>query len=430
MPLNTAHEGYEYQDLLTAYFILKEILDENDSSFIIDTKEYPNDKFDDLTITNSTGTYKKQIKYSNEETNQQLQKKYLSSESSYQLHLDSLFESWNNHPNKNNCEIRLCLAWQEPIDELVSILKPQSASYSFSSHTTQIYQIDINKLWPSRQQPLRSWKRFRKKSSSINRKDFESFCEHLIIETGFPKQSPNTTFSGELENIVLDQIYKLGIGDFPNDKTTPKAFAFELMHLIRRSRGKGFKIQDIFKELNIQTDYGSIEQVFPVDDYKNIKTTDAISTIKTIISNEDRIILIGEPGSGKSWFIQNLQNELKDGKYNIIKHYCYTELKDKHIKDRIQLNVFYGNLINDILNVFPDLKEKKQQKYASNLKELNNLLQSIDRDTIIIIDGLDHIDRVFEFSQSDLTFNDIQIINAITQLQPSEKVKILTLIFT
>ena len=112
------------------------------------------------------------------------------------------------------------------------------------------------------------------------------------------------------------------------------------------------------------------------------------------------MILIGEPGSGKSWFIQNLENELQNEECRIVKHYCYTELKDRHLRDRIKLNVFYGNLINDILNVFPDLKDKKTQRYASNLNELNILLQSIEKDTIVIIDGLDHIDRVFEFSQA------------------------------
>lgn len=426
MSLNAAHEGYEYQDLLTSYFILNEILVENDSSFTIDTKEYAEDKIDDLTITNASAVFKKQIKYSNEKTNLRLLKTFLSSQTTYQLHLDSLFHSWDKHPNKQHCEVRLCLAWQEPLDDLKDVLKKHSAVPSFTSHSTQVYQIDINKLWPHGQKPSKNWKRFRKESNNINRKDFETFCEHLVIETNFPKQGPNTSFSGNLETIVLDQIKKIGIGVFPNDKTTPTNFALELMHLIRRSRSRGIeiKIQDIFKELNIHTDYGSIEQIFSVDNQKNIETEDTISEIKTIISNESRMILVGEPGSGKSWFIQNLQNELQDTEYSIVKHYCYTELKDKHFKDRIKLNVFYGNLINDILSVFPDLKERKQQRYASNLKELNNLLGSIDRDTIIIIDGLDHIDRVFEFSQSDLTLNDIQIINAITQLQTSDKVKI------
>ena len=69
MSLNTAHEGYEYQDLLTAFFILEEILNENDTIFKIDSKEHSDDKFDDLTIENSHGVFKKQIKYSNELSN-------------------------------------------------------------------------------------------------------------------------------------------------------------------------------------------------------------------------------------------------------------------------------------------------------------------------------------------------------------------------
>jgi len=427
MPLNKAHEGYEYQDLLAAFFILKDILDENVSTFKIDTKEFPEDKIDDLTITNFLGVFKKQIKYSNEITNQRLQKKFISQEGTYKLALDTIFHSWNNLPRKDDCKVRLCLAWQEPIDDLTNILKPHTAIPTFSSHTTHIYQIDIDKLWPKGKKPLKSWKRFSKESSKIKRTDFEIFCDRFLIETDFPKLSATTTFSGELETIVLDQIRRLGIGEFPNDRIDPEFFALELTQLVRRSRSRSFQIntEDIFKKLKIQTDFGSIEQVFPIDDKKNIKTIDIISRVKRNLNRANKIILTGEPGSGKSWFVQNLQRDLQDNDYNIIKHYCYTELKDPYSRDRITLNIFYGNLINDILKAFPQLKDKKEKRYASNLSELNNLLQNINEKTLLIIDGLDHIERIYEAKGRTLRRNDIEIIDAINQLQVSDEVKIL-----
>ncbi|MEN9613586.1 MAG: hypothetical protein RLZZ628_4400 [Bacteroidota bacterium] len=57
MALNSAPEGYEYQDLVSTYFILQAIIDEHESQFKIDVKEYSNDKFDDLTINSFKKKY-------------------------------------------------------------------------------------------------------------------------------------------------------------------------------------------------------------------------------------------------------------------------------------------------------------------------------------------------------------------------------------
>jgi hypothetical protein len=51
MALSRPHEGYEYQDLLTAYFIWNDLLAESNSGITIDTKEFDHDKIDALTIT-------------------------------------------------------------------------------------------------------------------------------------------------------------------------------------------------------------------------------------------------------------------------------------------------------------------------------------------------------------------------------------------
>lgn len=423
MALNTAHEGYEYQDILTAFFILKELLEENDSTFKIDDKEYKSDKFDDLTIINKYGKFKKQIKYSNHTTNKTAVKKNFATSNTYDLAFYDLFRSWNN---SREDDIRLCLAWNEPIDELRHFLKTTSVSKTFENFNTKVFKIDIETLWKDGELPNKSWRKFKTESTTINRDDFKDFCEKLIIEMEFPKISSNTEFTGELEQLLLKQIEKLGIGEYPNNSSTPKQFAFELVNLIRRSRSKGFVIstKDIFEKFNIITDFGSIEQVFPIDENKNIKTDNFLNQFISTLAKEQKLILKGEPGSGKSWFIQNLQQKLKDENYQIIRHYCYTELKDTYFKERITLDVFYGNLIKDILDSFPELKEEKEQRYASNLTELNNLLTNIDKETVLIIDGLDHIERVFSYSQTDLTLNDIAIIQAIGKLNFSEKVKV------
>jgi hypothetical protein len=122
MKLNSAHEGYEYQDLLTVYFILSEILNGYNSNLIIDKKLNSEDAFDDLTIEREDLTLKKQIKYSNAHT---LQKRDISADSSYQLAIDNLFHSWLKNKNK---EIRLCLAWNAPTDELIQVLSEKNGT--------------------------------------------------------------------------------------------------------------------------------------------------------------------------------------------------------------------------------------------------------------------------------------------------------------
>jgi len=64
MALSRAHERYEYQDLLTAYFILNNLLAESNSGITIDTQEFDDDKIDNLTITTGSLIKKIQIKYS------------------------------------------------------------------------------------------------------------------------------------------------------------------------------------------------------------------------------------------------------------------------------------------------------------------------------------------------------------------------------
>lgn len=428
MGLNTAHEGYEYQDLLTAYFILDWILEDVESTFYIDKKEYNSDRFDDLTIVNNKGLFKRQIKYSNSESNHSFEKKDLSTDGSYNLAIDELFHSWNNHSHKNMLDIRLCLAWNEPKDELLNILDIKNKQKSFINYDTTIYNVNIDKLWPKNEAPIIKWRRFREKSNGIKRDEFVKFCEAFTIEINFPKFSLSFYEPGHLEKIVLDQVDRLGIGVFPNNKKTKEEFILSLSALIRKSRSKGLSIttKEIFQKFGIITDFGSIEQNFPIDERKNIPIKEKVTSILELIKLNKRIILKGEPGSGKSWFVNNLISEFNKNGINTVKHYCYTDLQDNFQKERIKTNVFYGNIISEILNLYPELKNKKQHRFASSLSELNILIQHISNPTVLIIDGLDHIQRVYNYRpDNDLSLGEIDIIQQINNIIVSDNVSIL-----
>lgn len=428
MELNKAHEGYEYQDLLSAYFILKEILNETDSQFTIDRKEFGDDKLDDLLVSNKNKRSKIQIKYSGNDTNHTFVKANIAANSTYNLSLYSLYNGWLKNPDKGSTEFRLCLAWNEPVDELKNFLELVSKHQTFPDFPTKIFKVNGEAIWPEGKSPVSSWKQFKKASASIDRGSFLNFCNALLIEVELPKFSLNLSDPGELETLVLGQAKQIGVGTFPNDHIKSEGFVLSVVAIIKRARSKGtiITIGAIFHELNIRVDYGKIEQKFPVIESENVRRKDVIETFVTEINYDNKVILTGEPGSGKSWFIENLQNLLNKKGVKVIRHYCYTRLDDMLQQERIKLNIFYGNLINDIIQAYPNLKVAKKEKYASNLSELNILLQSINEPTYLIIDGLDHIDRIFNFRQfTDIARKDIEIIDNIQMLKTSPSVKII-----
>ncbi|MDN3585656.1 hypothetical protein QWY86_03190 [Pedobacter aquatilis] len=428
MALSNAHEGYEYQDLLTCYFILQEILEENRSSFLIDRKEFSGDKIDDLTIISDKGRQKKQLKYSNADTDHRLCKNDLSSEAAYQLSLDTLYLAWLDHPEKNQSSFRICLAWLPPTDSLLDILIERSNQGSFSKFQTTVYQIDPEKLWPENAAPIPSWQRFNKAAQKIDRDSFKVFCAALLIEVGMPKLSLNLQNPGDLEGLVLQQTKNLGIGVYPNEHYREETFILALLAIVKRSRSKNMEIttQGIFHELRIATDFGSIEQHFPILEQENIQRSDSMQDFIDQHRHQRKLLLLGEPGGGKSWFIENLTSMLRKKGIHVLRHLCYTKLDDTFQKDRIKLNVFYGNLIAELLQAYPALKALKEKRYASSLNELNHLLGQISQQTYIFIDGLDHIERIASFRNfSDISRQDRAIIETISSLRDNPLVSII-----
>ena len=176
MGLNSAHDGYTYQDLLISYFILNDILDgnrksiysidkkhtvgryvsvEKDKSGKFKEKSVP-DRFDDFVIFNESFTKRMQIKYSNEDNNRNFIKSDFANDKKG-LGLYELYRTWLELKN-NTEEFRLCLAWNKPIDvDIISVLKSTREKSSFNSFITTRYKIDIDKLWEFNSLPSSNW---------------------------------------------------------------------------------------------------------------------------------------------------------------------------------------------------------------------------------------------------------------------------------
>ena len=448
MSLNNAHEGYDYQDLITSYFILKEILLGNQNSvFSIDKKHTVGryistqkdkdgnfiekdilDSFDDLVIINNQDIQRKQIKYSNDGVAKKLLKDDLANNSGYKLALFELYRTWKEL-NTANSEFRLCLAWDEPTDnDIKNILKPLPTNLSsFENFSTKLYKINLENLWEDGLEPLGTWRSLKKfvSDNSIDRNDFKLFCDLLLIELELPKASLKFNTPSDLENILYQQAEKLGIGQYPNDDIYILDFLERFAKKVGEYRTMSAVVNGtkILQDLRVKTDFGKIEQKFEIDQSKNIKYDEKYASFKTEIMKNKKTLIVGEPGSGKSWFLTNFIEFLEANSQKVIRHYCFTDTEDKDIGKRVSSDVFFGNLVADILKEFPQLKEVKDKLFVSNLDELNLLLSHVDKELIIIIDGLDHINRVLK-SSSTLSEDKTKIIEYISQIVAPANVSI------
>ncbi|EKD26246.1 MAG: hypothetical protein ACD_79C01299G0001 [uncultured bacterium] len=424
--LNSAHQGYIYQDILGAYFVAQELaLGNGSTKFHFDYKKTPNeipDKFDDLVIYYEAKTLFIQIKYSNDEHQHALTKNDFSSSSSYDLALFDLFKTWKSL-NAPGSLWRICLAWDkpEPADLIQQVLIQLPDNKSLLLGTT-CYQFNSNVLWPENGEVLSSWRALQKHSKSIERIEFKEFLDNLILEVNCPKSTLLQDYNQGLEKLLAQTIERIGVGIYPNDHLTVRQVAESLCTIVKRRRATNNNIpiscDEIAKEINIIQAYGGIEQKFIIDENIFVATPNRVDQVVSVLEQHKAVILTAEPGAGKSWFIENLENYLKPTA-QIIKHYCYIALEDPLALKRIKVNTLYGSLITQILHNDESLGYHKTYRYASNLEELNILLKKIQQKTLLIIDGIDHIWRIYQKNRGGLTEDDTKILEALAKLDYS-----------
>ncbi|MBP3742546.1 MAG: ATP-binding protein [Treponema sp.] len=434
MPLDAAHRGYMYQDILSAYFVAHEIALENlDSKFIFDKKKTPQDvpdKFDDITIYRKNETSFYQVKYSDSENEHSLEKEDFSTVAKHDLALWNLFASWKELKSENS-KFYVLLSWQPPLDsdkicdviEIDTVIKPIFPN-------AICYRFNIDKLWPEATGVISSWRSLKSESLNIDRYEFKKFLASLSIQLKLPKLSYSLTDG--LEKELCNEIEKIGIGIYPNErlKIEDVAYSFWTYVIQERSKKHAEEINslDFCKRAKIELDHGAIPEDFIIDKKALIKTDSRLNQIKTGLSKSSRLVVTGEPGTGKSWLIENLKSHLSDT--TIIRHYCYTSLSEESevFKKRVSKDAMIGSLIAQLEREIGRF-EIQEKKYASDINSLNERLNQVDKKVLLIIDGIDHVWRTYQrvngyLSEKEETI--LEIINKISSTNPNVSILVLS----
>lgn len=412
------HEGYEYQDYFTVSIILQLMLHQTDAEIIIDRKDFSGDKFDDLKVKTPNSTTEFQIKYSDDESSHKLTKDDFANGNGHDTALCDLFASWKTRKKSENVtQIKLCLAWNRPIDDdpIVDFLKPiQDQSLPFS---TVAFVFDGNLFWSEGKLPPKTWRKFNTaiKEGYIDRDDFLSFCNELTIILEMPKASLDLKNPGGIENVIIRQVEKLGIGIYPNDNLNLEEVIYKLATEVKHSRAMGNRLytNTLMGRLGFIMDYGKFDQRFPVDSAHKIILDDEIERLHGTIRDSKRVIITGNPGSGKSWLVDEYIDKLENDDSKVIHYNCFQSLQDTNSLERIRVTSLYGNLVSQIVEQCPELVEYKNTIFGADKSELENLLRLIGEEFYLIVDGLDHISREYDLHKDLISRSETEIISEL-----------------
>lgn len=415
------HEGYEYQDYFTVSIILQLMVQQIDAELIIDRKDFSGDKFDDLKLKMPNGNTEFQIKYSDEEKSHKLTKDDLANGNGHDTALCDLFASWKmRKESENDTQIKLCLAWNRPTDDdpITEFLKPvQEQSLPFS---VVAYSFDGDVFWPAEKLPPKGWRKFNTaiKSGLIDREAFLAFCNELTIILEMPKASLDLKNPGALENVIIRQTEKLGVGIYPNDSLNVEDIIYKLASEVKHSRAIGNRLYTniLVGRLGLIKDYGKFDQRFPVDSAHQIILGNEIEKLHRVILDSKRVIISGNPGSGKSWLVDEYIDKLTREDSKVIHYNCFHSLQDTNSLDRIRVTSLYGNLVSQIVEQCPELVVHKNTIYGANKAELENLLSFIKEEFYLVVDGLDHIAREYELNKDLISHSEIEIISELLEI--------------
>lgn len=399
MSLRAGHRGYAYQDLLTGNAFV-EILLGLAASVKVDLKDFEGDLFDDITITYVDGRrVRLQIKHTT--IDRELSQATFTANGRH-LRLDLLFKSLLADLDVNpNTTYRVVVRDGQPDADLAKVLTAIRPGADLGDPlpgiTTQRHKFDPDKLTQ-----LAPWKSL---LSSLTRDEVRRACDRLIVDTAAPAASLSFHDPGPADAALLQRAAELGAGRPPNHNRTPEEVALTLVHAATRARSGDALVtrQTIAAEVRLITDFGAVREGSPVEVAVEVTREAATSIVKTSVEaaalSGGRVVLVGEPGAGKSWLSQQVADGYKANDWIVARHHCWLGETDSDRTQRVLVDVVIGSLLKQLELQSPAALAGARPRFAATVDTLAKALRDCriehpDKNVLLVVDGLDHIDRV------------------------------------
>ena len=407
MALEPAHRGYEYQDRLIAARLV-DVLLETVVRVSIDKKQFEGDIFDDLTTVDSAGCYERvQFKYT-DRTNRPLALTTFTNDRRG-LKLDNIIASVLKDRDDIGKQVtgisyRLVMRDTSPTDpRLLSILKP--ASPDPGPFLNGMNSVRLRFCAES----LREKGPF--SSDVSDHPDLEWVCDHLIVELDAPEASFDWLDLGPVENLLLKRVEKeVGAGVYPNERRLVIDVAASLVNCAREARQSSVKLtaSTLLCKTSLRQGYGAVARAHPADRAIEVKRTAHVAeTINQLTQAADAgkcVQIVGPPGQGKSWLCQQVATELAKNDWLVAEHYCYLESDDEEREERVCTNSVIGSLLSRMEEEDSEAVSGLLPMFAATPQKLEEavhraLEMNPSRRIALVIDGIDHVNRVKSYSQ-------------------------------